>query len=119
MYATEPCVKFRCLRCDAWITAAQTASKLVCPECKAYQDASYERMQHFSINHHEVLLGRDEWLDAPQAEARLDQERQKIHQTIERWRLHSDERNARIQALDGQMEAIDAAIKLCRRQAAQ
>jgi hypothetical protein len=86
----------------------------VCPRCETYQRTYSDRLWHFSFNikERQILLGKDEYLDARIAETRLDEERQRVEQMLKE---RPEEHVKRQEALAGQVKAIEAAIALCRR----
>jgi hypothetical protein len=72
-------------------------------------------MVHFSLNGRKILLGQDEWVDAPLAAARLDEERQQVEHMLQTLFKHEI---CNVDTLHDQKAALDAAIALCERQAA-
>lgn len=118
MYATEPCVKFPCNRCAAWVTAAQSASSIVCPRCETEQSVDYDRMRHFSLKGNLVLFDTDEWLDGNAGEATLQRELDVVQRLLDRLpRTDTAQPESFAGILTDQTRAIAAAIALCRRQA--
>jgi hypothetical protein len=117
MYAAEPCAKFPCARCRAWITAPQRALAVVCSRCHARQETDYDRLRHFSIKGRSLLLGTDEWLEPADAERRLAEELKRIQAMIAGRPGSSapSDGPSETTLLADQRGAIEAAISLCRK----